>query len=165
MARINRTDIIQKAVNDLAFSTSTDKIPTETLDKVQLTYDLNRRFSSFIVSTGQSTSGTITLALPSISAGAEIFLTSINYSFVKDATCDTATSALSISVTPDASNVATQILRPSVLTLTAERDGGILSLPYPLKVKPGTSITMLGSFTAGAMRRDLTATGFITSSN
>jgi len=165
MARINRTDVIQKAVNDLALSGTVDKIPTETLDKVQLVYSLNKQFSDFVVGSSSASTGTLTLPLPSISSGAEIYLTSISLSIAKDATCDLATGFVSAFLTPDSTNISTAILRIPVITLTAHTESITLSLPYPIKVKSGTSITCTGTFSAGVYGRSITLTGFTTSSN
>lgn len=165
MARINRSDVIQKAVNDLAISTSSDKIPNETLDKIQLTYDLNKKFSNFIFAFGQSTSGTFNNAFPSVSAGSEIYLTAVTMSYAKDAACDIATGNIALSVTPDSSNVSTILLRSSVITLTAQNSDITLSFPYPIKIKAGSPLVVSGTFSLGVLRRDFTAVGFITSSN
>jgi len=165
MARINRSDVIQKAVNDLSISQSGEKIPNETLDKVQLTYSLNKQFSSFVLSTGSTSTGSMSVTLPSVSAGADTYITGINYSYVKDATCDVATGTLVASVTPDASNVSTNIVRLSVLTTTAQQDNVALVFPYPLKVKNGTTIGGSNTFSVGSLSRSITVTGFTTSSN
>jgi len=164
MAKINRSDAIQKAVNDLALSSADDKIPTETLDKVQIVFGLNRQFSNFIIGGGQSTTGTITTAFPTVSTGAEIYITAISASLAKDATCDAATSDISVSVVPDSSNVATGILKFADLITTADAQTATLSLPYPLRIKVGSSATMNGSFSLGAMRRNFSIVGFTTSS-
>lgn len=165
MARINRTDVIQKAVNDLAISVSGEKVPNETLDKVQLTYSLNRQFSTFLISGSQTTTGTQSVSFPTIGANQEIYLTGITMSFAKDATCDVATGRLALSVTPFDSNVSTNIANFAVITLTADAQTLTYTFPYPLKIRPNTSMSLTGTFTAGAMSRTQSAMGFITSSN
>jgi len=165
MAKINRSDVIQKAVNELAFSTSSDKIPTETLDKVQLTYDLNKKFSNFLKSETSPITGTITITLPSVSAGAETYLTGISIGITKDATCDNALGAINLSIIPADTNVAVTFLRIPVLTLTAQSENKTLSLAYPLKVKNGSTITSSMSYTAGLASREISVVGFTTSSN
>lgn len=166
MARIYRSDVIQKAVNDLALSPSVDHIPQETLDKVQLTYSLNKQFSSFSVFNGSASTGNITVTMPSTTKGQEIYLTSLMLSYVKDVTCDVGTGAIVITGTTDQAGISVSLLRSSILTLTAERDTVVLTFPYPLKLKSGTDLTVTGkNFTAGSLRADATACGFITSSN
>jgi len=165
MARINRSDVIQKAVNDLAISATTDKVPNETLDKVQLTYSLNNHFSSFLIAGNQTTTGTFTATLPTVSAGSETYLTAITLSMAKDATCDVATGSVALSVRTTDNNTLTVILRIQCITLTADAQTVTLSLPYPLKLVNGSTASCTGTFTVGAMSRGFTLTGFTTSSN
>ena len=164
MARINRSDVIQKAVNDLGLS-GNDKIPTEILDKVQLTYDLNRRFSSFIVNAASTATGSATLTLPTPSLGGEIYITAIHASLIKDSACDQATGSLSIGATTDLQGVAKTILQIPVIALTAQDEHVFISLPYPLKIKSGTTMSFTASYTLGVMSRCYVVHGFITSSN
>jgi len=162
MARINRSDVIQKAVNDLAFSASGEKIPNETLDKVQLTYNLNRQFSTFIVSTSSSATGTTTLTLTGIPG--DIYITSINLSLIKDATCDIATGKFQGTATTDL-GVATALVGIAMLTLTAQSENIYVSFPYPIKLKSGTNMSFAKTFTAGALSFGVSVTGFNVSSN
>lgn len=165
MARINRSDPIQRAVEDLGLSASADKIPADTLDKIQLTYDLNAKVTKFIASTAATTTGALSITLPTVSTGGQTFITHINCSYVKDATCDVASGTLSVAITPADSNVSTNAVRQSVLTTTAQSDTIAVSFPFPIKVKNASAITYGGTFAAGAMSRSLAVMGFITSSN
>lgn len=165
MAKINRSDIIQRAVNELAISTANDKVPTETLDKVQLTYNLNSSISTFVVSGGTGGTGTNVTSIPNPGDRGEVYLTSICASFDKDATCDLATGGLTLSVTPFYTNTSTAIINFAVITLTAERGDLTLSFPQPLRLKPNTSLSFSGAFTAGVLQRRVSATGYIVSSN
>jgi len=165
MARINRSDVIQKAVNELGLSTASDLIPNQTLDKVQLTYDLNKKISSFLLSASSTATGTMTITLPIVSVGAEIYITGIDYGLVKDATLDQPTGRLSVLVTPDFSNLPTAICAAEILTLTAQDIHINMNLPYPLKIKNGTSITNVATTTVGNISRTLSIMGYITSSN
>jgi hypothetical protein len=166
MARINRTDIIQKAVNDLAISTSTDKVPNETLDKVQLTYDLNRKFCNFVSSFESGTTGSITATTPTISSATQrIFLTSIDCHLIKDATCDLTTGAVNVILTPADQGVTKIIALFSTIALTAQSEHITLALTYPLELKPNTSVIVGGTFSLGVCRRSIAITGFTTSSN
>lgn len=165
MARVNRTNIIQKAVNDLGLSTSGEVVPNETLDKIQCTFSLNPHFSSFILTSAATTTGNITANLPTVSAGSEIYCTSITASFAKDATCDIATGRIQVRLTPDASNVIADVMNFAVITLTADSQTATFSFPYPIKLKVGSTILMSGAFTVGVLSRALSITGFTTSSN
>jgi len=165
MAQINRSDVIQKAVNDLNLQPGTDKIPTETLDKVQLTYGLNRQFSSFVLRAGQTTSGTLTCTAPTLGTGQEIYITQIGASITKDATCDMASGNMNVTLTPDGSGVSVNIPVITMLTTTAQDQAVVIPLPYPLKIKPNTNITQANTFTAGTCARGIFVMGFVTSSS
>jgi len=164
MAKINRSDVIQKAVNDLGLI-GNDKIPTETLDKVQLTYDLNRKFSEFVVTNSSTTTGTNTTTLPTVSQGGSIYLVGVATDMIKDATCDQATGIMAVTATPDSSGVASNLIRIPVITLTAQTFSTYISFPYPLKIKPGSTMGFTASFAAGVMSRAIGVYGFTTSSN
>lgn len=165
MARINRTDVIQKAVNDLALNVSVDKIPNEILDKVQLVYGLNRHFSNFVGGNSSTSTGSNSFTLPSVSAGGEIYITALQVALAKDATCDQATGTVSLTATLDSTGLSTNLIQIPIITLTAQSEDITLSLPYPLKLKPGTNITFTASYTAGLMSRAYKVYGFTTSSN
>ena len=165
MARINRSDVIQKAVSELAISISEDKIPNETLDKVQLTFGLNRQFSNFIVASGSSTTGAFNLVLPTTSPGSETYITAVNLGLIKDAACDVATGGITLTIPPDNTGQSVGIIAVPVLTLTAQNDNITMSLPYPLKVKNTSTCTVGGTYSLGTMRRNASIVGFTTSSN
>jgi hypothetical protein len=165
MARINRSDVIQKAVNDLAISTSTEKIPNETLDKVQLTYSLNRQYSNWVESIYSTATGTQTLTLPTIDSRSEIYLTSLDFHIIKSVLCDIATSNVIVNITPFESGIIKGIIQVPQITLTASENHVHCDFTYPIKLKSNTNITAPGNFTAGVLLRTISATGFITSTN
>lgn len=165
MARINRSDVIQKAVNDLAISISSDKVPTETLDKVQLVYGLNKHFSTFVAQAASTATGTLTMTMPTIDSRSEIYITSADFDMIKDATCDQATAAIGAACTPFEQGISKTFLQISTITLTAQNGRAHIDFAYPLKLKPNTNITANGTFTVGAMVRSLNCTGFIVSTN
>lgn len=165
MAKINRSDVIQKAVNELAISIANDKVPTETLDKVQLTYNLNETYSSFVAHNGQASTGTLTVALPTIESRNEIYLTSVDFHIIKDAANDCATSDATINCTPFYHGSVKSIAGVSLITLTAQEQHIHIDFSYPLKLKPNSTLYTASTFGAGVMRRFLSCTGFIVSSN
>ena len=165
MARINRSDIIQKAVNDLALNTSVDAIPNETSDKIVLTYDLNSKFSNFCITVNSGSSGTLTLTPPNLGARSDVYITALTLAVIKDVVCDVSTGRVGLNATPDYSNIDTTLLAIPVINLTAQSGEQNISLPYPLKIKQGTTLTITSTFTAGVMYRCASAFGFTTSSN
>jgi hypothetical protein len=165
MARINRSDVIQKAVNDLALSQSGEKIPNETLDKVQLTDDLNKKYSSFSVSDTKSTTGILTVILPTIDVRSEIYITSVDIGMIKDVTCDQATGTMTASLVTDSQGIIKTVLQFPMITLTAQSEHAHLDFAYPMKIKPNNNFQLSGTFTAGVMVRTACLTGFIVSTN
>lgn len=156
MARINSTNVIQKAVNDLGLSTSHDNIPTETLDKVQCTYDLNTHFSNFFLGTQSTTTGTLSILVADPKR--DFYITNISASYVKDATCDSATGQYTIGVTNN--GLAKNFLQFPIITLTAQSSRIDLALSYPLKCDRNTNITFGGAFTVGVLVRNISVIGF-----
>jgi hypothetical protein len=165
MAKINRSDVIQKAVNDLAISIANDKVPTETLDKVQLTYDLNPKYSSFVAEGAKITSGSLTISLPVIDARSEIYITNLSVDFIKDAACDIATGTLQLAGITALHGTIKTLVEFSIISLTAQTSRCDMTFSHPLKLKPNTSLTFYGTYAAGVMSRSVLVTGFITSSN
>lgn len=165
MAKINRSDIIQKAVNDCAISVANDKVPTETLDKVQLIYSLNNEYSSWTTSLSGNSTGKETLTLPTTDARSEIYLTSLDFDVTKNAACDAATGQLIVQCTPADVGTVKTIMAMSIITLTAQDKNIHIDFKFPMKLKPNTTITASGTYGAGIMQRSLTATGFTKSSN
>jgi len=162
MGRINRSDIIQKEVNDLGIVQ--DQVAVETSDKVVLTYNLNASATRFIGSTSATTTGALSVTLPTVSTGSQTFITSLCVSFSKDASCDVATGTLNTTVVPFDSAVTSNILRQAVITLTAESDTIAITFPHPILVRNASAVTYGGTFSAGAMARSLSVSGFTTSS-
>lgn len=159
MAVINSSDIIQRAVTDLAINTSMSKVPTETLDKVQLTYSLNPSYTNVVLSTSSVTSSTLTITNPVLGTNpGEFWLTGIDFHLTKDATCDLATGQTTISITPDG-DIARTVCGAAVITLTAQSEHVSLNFP-PIKIKNGASITNACSFTVGVCTRCLTVFGY-----
>lgn len=161
MTRVNRTDVIQKAVNDLAFSQSGEKIPNETLDKIQLVYSLNNEFANVVIGANQSTTGSFTIY--TTSASKDFYLSSITASFAKDSTCDIATGA--INITANVGGISRALAGFSVITLTAQANNLQITFAKPIKIDKSAAIAIGGAFTLGVMARFLSISGIERSSN
>jgi len=144
MARINKTDVIQRAVNDLALSSSVDKIPNETLDKIQLTYPLTPKFSNRIATLTSSATGSG--AIFTTSATKETYICGINIAVTSDATADSTSSSLTVVI----DGVAKTPIRINKQTLTAGSAHAEISFPYPLKIDKNSAVTAVKAFTVGA---------------
>jgi len=161
MARVNRTNVIQKAVNDLAISLSSEKvIPNETLDKIQLVYSLNSQFSNIVRSVNKTTTGTSTVY--TLGSQEDFYLTSIQLSATQDATCD----GVLYQVTGTVDGVSRALCSLRVPPLTAQ--GNLVSninFSHPIKIDPNTTISIVESFSVGTSASTTTITGFKLSSN
>lgn len=161
MARINRTSVIQKAVNDLAFSVSAEKvIPNETLDKIQLTYDLNNKFVNRVrsITVSTTTNATTIYAVPT---NEDFYLTNIYLSNMSDATADNT--SVVIQVTTE--GITRNIVAFAKLTTTAFSNTVSVDFPYPVKLDRGSNITFICAFTVGASSSRASISGLALSSN
>lgn len=163
MARINRSDQIQRAVNDLGISAASEKIPNETLDKVQLTYDLSQILPNKVATAASSVSSGSGTAFTA-SSTADTYITGIALSIVKDSTCDMATGVIAIRATID--GTLKNILSLALLTLTAQNQTAVMTFPNPLKVSRGGTVGYLApTFTVGTASFSVNVNYFQTSSN
>jgi hypothetical protein len=88
----------------------------------------------------------------------DFYLTYFNASFAKNAACDIATGAMSVTCYIDGALV--NLLRFSVITLTAQEGNQTISLDKPIKIDRGTSISIQGTFGAGVLMRCISVGGF-----
>jgi hypothetical protein len=163
MAKIYKSDVIQKAVNELGIQVSSDKTPSETLDKIQCTYNLNRNTSNFVLSGSGSTTGAITINTAVVNTNSETWITGIGLGVVKDATCDIADGRINVTVNT-IDGISRTIISIPVLTLTAQSENVFYSLPYPIRLQNNTAITTTNSFTVGKLNRSFVVFGYYTSS-
>lgn len=143
-------------VDELRLNPISDNIPKTVIPSIQPTFEVNRKFCNIARSLGSSTTGNKTIfTTPS---DKDFYLTSAQFAYVKDVTCDVATGAISLSATIE--GTAQPVISLVLTTLTAERDNQIISFPVPLKIDRNTTIIYGGSFTAGAMSRIGLITGY-----
>jgi len=161
MAKILSSSVIQRAVAGL-FLDQNDKIPSETLDKVQLTYDLNPNFANVVSSSNTTITGDITIY--TTPTARDFYLQSIIASYVKDATCDLSTGG-NIIVSGTAGGISRRFVVFPVITLTAQSQMVSIVFPKPIKLDKGTTIIMSGGFSVGVLVKSCQITGFEDSSN
>jgi len=174
MAKINRSDAIQRAVSGLGLNPSENAIPSDTLDKVQTTFDIDPRVnkieslpaeSHIIRTAGNSSSGTSTTLYntPNLQ-GFDFFLTSLTLSMIKDATCDAATSSTAgVRIGTTISGTARSLLIIPTLTLTAQYSIIYMPFPTPIKVDKNVIINITNAtFTAGSCVINGVVTGYLT---
>lgn len=86
----------------------------------------------------------------------DFYLTTALLGFIKDATADTDLLLMRFTI----GGVVRDLLLLRSITLTADSQNAFLSLPLPLKIDRGTSITMSGTFTLGAMSKYSSISGY-----
>lgn len=153
-----------RALLDGAGLTINDAVPMLMGDAIYPSLDVTPDFHRIGHSASQTktTTGTSSLSLTTSPlvvpvSGAVFYLTDAVISFVKNATCDQATGSLSLSVQVDGQYVT--IAGVAVLTLTAERGDCTFHFEKPIKCDLN-DVVLTGTFTAGAMSRTHTISGY-----
>lgn len=115
-----------------------------------------KRMCDLIKTTNASTTGTMTVALPS---DKDCYITNIEASYIKNAACDVATGVLTVSL-PTLGSSAYSIIQLPVITLTAQQEIVSIQFEHPIKCARGLNAAMTGAFTAGVMVRTLAVQGY-----
>lgn len=121
-------------------------------DQVVLVAETNPKLLKEVninASAAQSTTGSITIY--TVPSGADYYLWGFQYSMIKDATCDQAGPSIQISCTSNGQ--AFVFARFAIITTTAQVIEESREFSRPIKLDAGSTISMTGTFTAGAMAR------------
>lgn len=151
MVQIQNADAIQALVKAARLPNSSFA-PSELGKTIMPVIDMTPYFqrNSTTVATVATSTGTATILTSS--ATRETYITSINFSMIKDATCDVATGSLLISTT--IGGIVVNLTRMPVITLTAQQWQGLnITLPFPILIDKNTVVSMTGTFTVGVMVR------------
>lgn len=122
-----------------------------------LTPVIEIREKGFTKTAGSTGSGAVTVY--TTPTDKDFYICSGYYSISKDATCDSASGPISITYVQDGQTMI--LLQVPIITLTAQTLTTTTCFPYPIKCDRGTNISMVGTFTAGAMTRVSGVSGFI----
>jgi hypothetical protein len=163
MVQIQNTDAIT-AIRDGAKLSISEGFPQQLSNVVVPVLDMtpdNHRKDTVLASLTQTTTGAMTVY--TASADRDTYITGASISFVKGATCDIASGAIALGITQ--LSLARTLISISVLTLTAERDKVFIAFQNPVKIDRGTTITLSGTFTAGALVRSANIIGFEVEAN
>jgi len=115
-----------------------------------------RRYANIVRRVGSTTTGSATVY--TTPADKDFYLTGIQVSFIKNATCDVASGPLRYTATVE--GVSQGIISLALLTLTAQDQNAFVSFETPIKVDRNTAITTSNTFTAGAFVRECCITGY-----
>ncbi len=90
----------------------------------------------------------------------ETYLTSINYSFVKNVACDIPSGQLQVTTSISGANFI--LLEVAVLTLTAERDSILFTFEHPILLDKNVTVSITNqAFAAGNLIRTAVFKGFL----
>jgi hypothetical protein len=160
MTTIHNSDLSKELREGAKIQISIDKIPTELAEKVVPVMEVNPKMLRYIThSYGDVKTTTGSLSPLTFSSTKDTYLTNVNASFVKDATCDIASGSIAINAQPDGSGVV-PLAQFSVLTTTAQSGVMNITLNPPMKMKRSSVLTITGTFTAGALARSIAAQYF-----
>lgn len=129
----------------------------ETISKIiQPIVDITPRITETVLGTTSTVTGTVSLVVSNIDR--DFYITSFEFTYIKDANCDIPTGR--IQCTAPLSGSSTSLTNIPVTTLTAEKDRVQVHYTYPMKLDRNATITMTGSFTAGSLSRYISVRGF-----
>jgi len=158
MVEIQNTNIIDK-ISEKIKESNTNILPKTISNSIVPIIDVGENIDSYVVeSTANASSGTLTmLTTPS---DKDFYLTSVTLGLNKNSACDLGTGSLNVTVVINGASKI--ILYLPTITLTAQNDVVVLSLPTPIKLDRSSSITYSGSFSAGVCLRSGNITAYTT---
>ncbi len=159
MATINNQDAL-KILRDSAKVQNIEPIPNQLADKIVGTWESNPMLSRRMNVLKQQTSViTGTETIYTTPTDKDFYLTYAQMAYAKDAVCNIASGAISISATPDG-QAASSILRLSVITATAQHDNIVIELSHPIKLARNSGLNITGTFGAGVLVRNSVIGGY-----
>lgn len=111
---------------------------------------------NYFANSQKTTTGDITITIPS---NKDFYLTGLNVSFIKDATCDISTGRITVNATPK-NDASKELMGLSVLTTTAQNQSLVQNFQKPILLERGSSIIMGGTYSAGLMSRYISLNGY-----
>ena len=160
MAIIHNSELFKELKNGIKLQQTRDTIPNQLAEKIVPVMEVNPKLLreiDIVRHAVQTTTGSITLY--TTASDTDFYLSTIYASFIKDATCDSATGSIQIATTTD--GTARRLLDFPIITLTAQDNvSEVIAFPIPVKIDKGVTITMSGTFTVGVMVRSCGLTGF-----
>ena len=151
---IQSGDITDQARSELHLEQS--ELPTRISgNNVSFVYPINRRYSTIHkAQVGATTSPATIYTTPT---DRDFYLTSVQLATTKDVVCDNVLAYVSVTVDAKVDNIISLLSN----TITLSQDHAEMSFPYPLKIDRGIAMTIVGTFTAGAMIKRAQITGFL----
>jgi hypothetical protein len=162
MVTINNSELTREIIDVTKLQAGREFTPNTCSNQIVPVIDVNPKHSRIINyyrTISATASGTQSVTLP---ADKDFYLTNVNLSISKNATCDIATGKVVIIGVLDGDvSTGRDLLSIGVLTLTAESSNAQLSFPIPVKLSRGSNIQLTGTYAAGAMSRASSFCGFL----
>lgn len=156
MPQIQNSDAI-KAIRDGARLSITEGFPQALDLRVIPVMDMTPRFhrNSFPKQANTSTSSSAGTIFTTDTVK-DTYITGIQYSYVKDAACDIATSVASVRTTINGQS-SQVICAVTLLTLTAQAGDFAIAFERPIKIDKGVTVQLVqNTFTVGTFARSAT---------
>jgi hypothetical protein len=152
MATIHNSEILREVREGGSLQPGADIIPSVLQNTIVPVMEVNPKLLrriTLIKQAGTASSGAVTVA--TTATDKETWLVGFSMGLQKDVTCDLSTNVMSLSITPyQSAQVA--IFHFPILTLTVQSFSVVTPLPFPIKLTPGSSITISsGVHTAGSL--------------
>lgn len=131
------------AIRAAAGLTVAEGVPSNLSTTVTPVMDMTPRFhryTSLIKSANRSTTTASSVTVFTTASDHDTYITAMSIALIKDSTCDVGTGTFNLILTPP-DGVSINPLRIPLLTLTAQETTQFLSLPHPIKVKRGTTLS------------------------
>lgn len=159
MAIIRRGTIPLKFADALKLQQGDKGNPSDTSDKVVLTYDFSNANSAIAKHASVTTSGASAAVVYTCPTDKDFYLTSAVLTAFKDVACDVATGTLILRAT--IGNAVVSLLPITIITATAQEQSREIVFSPPIKIDRGSTINITGhTFTAGIFNRYVCISGF-----
>lgn len=155
MATIYRNTYLQWLQKILGLQSSKEQPPSTLAPTVQAIVDIVPRITTVVRRASSATTGGATLY--TTPTDKDFYITFVDMAYSKDAANDTTEVYIDCVI----NGSTTRIMSLNVVAATAQADGKIVSLPYPVLVDRNSVVRIVSNFTAGTLNRQGTVGGYI----
>ena len=147
MAKIQNSEITQRAIRDLKLDPLREAMPGAASDKIVLTYNLNFPNDGRIIFDAVRTATSSNFTVHTVAARKITYLTGIFFSVNSDATADNTT--YHVEITDEVTGEERRLLQFFKATTSAIRDQVFLTFPAPIRLLPGSTVQLTNVFSVG----------------
>ena len=160
MSQNNNSDLTREIIDIGKLQVGRDFVPNIISNQIVPVIDVNPKHSrriNLLKYVNSVTTGSMTAYTTPI--GKDFYLTNMQFSMTKDAACDTATGAYSITAVVD--GVTIRLGMYPIVTLKEDTLVINMVFPFPIKLDQNTSIATSQAFAAGLCARTLCIFGYL----